>query len=304
MDYNLRDLKFFRTVAEFEHIGRAATALGRSQPAITKCIRRLEDAVGSPLFVREGRGIRLTPVGGLLAQRATQLLSHAGELERELHDFSSGASGHVRIGGGLIAADHVIPDICASILATRPGITFDIVIGQNIVLREELRNGRIDLLVGLIPEGDADFESVALVDDVILPAARHAHPIFQEDRLDLETLTRYPWALPAPSIPSRQWLDLTLSASGNRPLIVQIESNQPSLLPCIIEKADLISFIPSRMIRSHPTHAIRELPVPGLTLRRPFGVTYRRAGYLSPATQRTRDVLVSQGANLFAAGHM
>src|SRR6266850_2452743 len=60
---DLRDLKYFETIAELEHLGRAAARLHRSPPALTKCIRRLEAELETPLFERAGRGIRLIVAG-------------------------------------------------------------------------------------------------------------------------------------------------------------------------------------------------------------------------------------------------
>lgn len=58
---DLRDLCYFEAIAEKGHLGRAAKQLCLSQPALTGCIHRLEEAFGTPLFERVGRGIRLTP---------------------------------------------------------------------------------------------------------------------------------------------------------------------------------------------------------------------------------------------------
>ena len=63
---DLRDLAYFETIAELGHIGRAADRLGRSQPALTKSIQRLEQSLGASLFQRDGRRIRLTPAGELM----------------------------------------------------------------------------------------------------------------------------------------------------------------------------------------------------------------------------------------------
>ena len=63
---DLRDLRYFETIAELEHIGRATERLHRTQPALTNCIRRLEESFGAPLFEKAGRGIRLTPAGQVL----------------------------------------------------------------------------------------------------------------------------------------------------------------------------------------------------------------------------------------------
>ena len=50
MDLDLRDLRYFQTIAELGHLGRAAEQLGRSQPALTKCVHRLEETLGAELF--------------------------------------------------------------------------------------------------------------------------------------------------------------------------------------------------------------------------------------------------------------
>lgn len=299
MDYNLRDLRFFEAVADLGHLGRAAEMLGRSQPAITKCIRRLESSVGSPLFQREGRGIQLTPVGALLMARARQLLRHAAEVGRELNDFSAGHSGHVRIGGGLITAGHVIPDVCTKILEDSPDVTFEIIIATNVSLREELREGRIDLLLGQTAVADRDFLTVPLINDVVVPAARRTHPIFKKRHRDLDTMLMYPWALPSRAIPSRQWLDIALSSRGLTLPVAHIETNSPPLLPRIIGGADLISFIPRRMISANRHYGLREIVIPEITLQRDFGVTYRHGGYLSRAAQRVLELMVSEGKALF-----
>src|SRR5687768_4488880 len=63
---DLRDLRYFEAIADAGHVGRAAKALHRTQPALTGAIRRLEETLGTRLFERAGRGIRLTAAGEAL----------------------------------------------------------------------------------------------------------------------------------------------------------------------------------------------------------------------------------------------
>jgi DNA-binding transcriptional LysR family regulator len=63
---DLRDLRYFETIAELQHVGRAAAKLHRTQPALTGSIRRLEEDCGVALFEKAGRGIRLTAAGRVL----------------------------------------------------------------------------------------------------------------------------------------------------------------------------------------------------------------------------------------------
>ncbi|ARP84545.1 LysR family transcriptional regulator [Bordetella genomosp. 8] len=300
MDYSLRDLKFFETVAELGNIGRAADMLGRSQPAITKCIQRLEESIGGELFVRAGRGITLTPVGELLLFRSRQLTSKAAEIDRELSDFAQGNGGHVRIGSGLVSADQIVPDLCAKILAGSVRTTFEIVVDSNIPLREDLRNGSIDLLLGLLPTADPDFTSVAIAEEVVVAVAPSSHPVFAEADPTLETLLQHPWALPSEKLPSRQWLDAAFTSRGFRRPTVLLETNAPALLPRVVSDAGLIGFLPRRVLRREHALDLREIPIGETTFSRQFGVSYRRAGLLSPAARRIVDILVSVGPAILA----
>lgn len=300
MDLHLRDLRFFETVADLGHLGRAAQQVGRSQPALSKCIQRLEDLVGSPLFERAGRGIRLTPVGEVLLARCRLLRTASDEVVREVRDFAQGSAGHVTVGSGPIAAEHLVPALCRAVLADAPRVKVDVVVGPSFELRSQLREGRLDLLVGLAVDSDPELVSHALVEDVVVVAASRGHPVFRRRALDLPTLLEYGWALPSAHIPSRQWLDLAFSARGLPPPDVKLESGSIALLPRMVERTELLTFVSRHTLALERGVALRELRLEATTLRRNLGVTHRRAGYLSPAAQRVLKLLRQRGKALFA----
>ncbi|MBA2962359.1 MULTISPECIES: LysR family transcriptional regulator [Ramlibacter] len=298
-DLHLRDLRFFEAIAESGHMGQAAEKIGRSQPALSKCVRRLEEAVGSPLFERDGRGIRLTAVGEVLRQRAQVLRGAADYALREVSDFAHGRAGHVRIGSGPIAADFLLPELCRLVLRDGARTTVSIVIGPSWELHEDLRNGKIDMLIGLTTEGETEFRSVPIVEDVVVVAARRNHPIFRQRRITMESLLQYAWALPSPNIPSRQWLDLTFASNGYARPNVQIEAGSIPLLPRMIARTDLLSFVSRHTLALHRGRELKEVAFAPTTLRRKLGVTSRRGGVLSPAAQHVMTLLESDGAALF-----
>src|SRR6185437_8541527 len=118
-DMDLRDLAYFEVIADLGHMGRAGDKLGRTQPALTKCIQRLEEIVGADLFERTGRGIKLTPVGEILLSRARRMRETMEESLREVTDFAAGAAGHVSIGCGATMGEYLLPQICRAIIAAR-----------------------------------------------------------------------------------------------------------------------------------------------------------------------------------------
>src|SRR4029453_10557953 len=95
---DLRDLRYFEAIAELGHLGRAAEQLHLTQPALTRCIRRLEETFGTELFQRVGRGIELTSAGEALLARARRLHVAADETAREMVEFAGGDSGPVQLG--------------------------------------------------------------------------------------------------------------------------------------------------------------------------------------------------------------
>ncbi|UST55938.1 LysR family transcriptional regulator (plasmid) [Comamonadaceae bacterium OTU4NAUVB1] len=291
MTLNLRDLAYFEVVAELGHLGQAADKLGRSQPALTKCMQRLEAAFGVPLFTRAGRGIRTTAVGEVLLARARLLRGASEEALREVNDFAKGNAGHVRIGSGPIAADNVLPALSRLLLSEAPGTTIDITVGPSMALREALREGSIDLLIGLIPLPDPHFQTHPIFDDTAVVATSPEHPVFSLPAITLEALCNYGWVLPAASIPSRQWLDAVFRTHGLPLPIVQISANSIPLLPALILRTGLLSFISRRTLERGSDGVLKEVPLAETTLQRTLGVTYRSDAYLSPAARRLIAIL-------------
>ena len=79
-------IEYFEEIAEQRHLGRAAQRLGLSQPALSKSLRRLEDAMQVKLFVRNAKGLELNAEGSLLLARARDLRLSLRNVAREVTD--------------------------------------------------------------------------------------------------------------------------------------------------------------------------------------------------------------------------
>jgi DNA-binding transcriptional LysR family regulator len=295
MELDLRDLRYFQCIAELGHLGRAADRLGRSQPALTKCIRRLEDHLGATLFERKGRGIRLTAVGEMLLGQTRRLRSAADATYREVQEFARGGAGRVRLGCGPIIADYALPTIFDLILTRSPGITLEVNIGMNYDLREQLRRGALDLIIGLVQEQDGEFNAHPLLDDVVVVAANADHPIFANPDPQVEDLTPYRWVLPMQQVPSRKWLDLVFATRGLTSPRAVIEANSIPMLNETIGRAELLYFVSRNTLARQKDQRLREVPIEATTLRRKLGLTYPKA-HLPPAVARLVDLLREEGS--------
>ncbi len=194
---DLRDIRYFETIAELEHLGRAAAKLHRSPPALTKCVRRLEESLGTALFEREGRGIRLTAAGHALRRRARLLDVAMDDTLREIGAVTRGASGHLRVGVVPTIAQYLLPGACRTFLAGSPGVTIETLIGMSNFLRDALRTGAIDMAISVHSRAD-EFVAHPIVDDDVVVVAGSDHEIFRK-RPTLADLARYQWVLPSAS---------------------------------------------------------------------------------------------------------
>lgn len=301
MDLDLRDLRYFSAVAQLGHLRKAAERVHRSQPALSKCIRRLEKVLGAPLFDRQGRGIRLTPAGEILLARTMRLQEASDELVREVRDFAHGVAGHVRIGSTPLAADYLLPEACRMLLEKAADVTLEIVIEANAVLQEMMRAGVLDVVVGQVSEHADDLASDTIFEDVVVVVARRSHAVFQEKPRHMADLLPHRWILPAPSLASRHWIDNAFQSRGLPKPAIQIESNSIQLLPQLIARTDLLSFVSRRAIGRSRGGLLREVSLADTTMRRYYGIAYRTEGYLSPAARRFVDLLKTEGKRMATA---
>jgi DNA-binding transcriptional LysR family regulator len=288
---DLRDLRYFESIAELEHVGRAAERLHRTQPALSGCLRRLDEACGTPLFEKSGRGIRLTTAGKILLKWARRLRSDAEDAQREITDLKRGLSGHIRIGLVPTAAYFLIPSAACKLFEEAPNVTLHTAVGLVASLKKLLLSGDLDLVVGTESQTEECFVSEVLTEDVIVVAANREHDIFRETPT-LHDLTKYRWALQPLGSPTRDWLDnMFVQHRLPRPQ-VQVESTMLLTLPNLIADIGLLSFI-SRLHLESPDYSTRlkEVAIKETYMLRRLVVIYRENSYLPPAARRLIEFL-------------
>jgi DNA-binding transcriptional LysR family regulator len=118
-----RALQCFLAVAEELHFGRAALRLNMSQPPVTQQIKRLEEQLGTRLFDRNKRSVKLTPAGVALVDEAGRLLAHVDDLALVVKRAERGEGGRLRIGFATTALLAGAADLYQHIRKTLPGIT-------------------------------------------------------------------------------------------------------------------------------------------------------------------------------------
>ncbi|MGE0315360.1 MAG: LysR substrate-binding domain-containing protein [Lautropia sp.] len=289
---DLRDLRYFETIAALQHLGRASARLHRSQPALSSSIRRLEADCGAALFERAGRGIRLTAAGEVLLKWAQRLRFDEEDARRELQSIGAGLAGHVRLGIVPTAAQFLLPSVARRLLQDAPNVTLRTVVALIDTLKPQLRAGELDLMVGTESVTEPGWISIPLSEDMIVVAASERHDVFRA-RATLKDLTVHAWALQPPGAPTRDWLDHAFDRHRLPRPHVQVETTMLLMLPALIVQTGLLSFISRHHLQGRARiPGLKEVPVRGATMRRRLVVTYRAQGLLSPAARRLLDLFV------------
>ncbi len=169
MNFTLRQLQYFRAVAEQRNFGRAAQTCHVSQPALSVQIKALEDAMGGPLFERRARDILLTPLGRDVLERARHVLEAAGRLDQFARDHSGG---HRSLSIGIIPtiAPYILPGVLAGLRSADVSLRIQVREARTERLLGLMRTGEIDAAVLALPSGAADMIEKPLFKDRFLLA--------------------------------------------------------------------------------------------------------------------------------------
>lgn len=145
---DLHKLRTFSVVAAEGNITRAARRLSTSQPAISKQLSELEEALGTALFHRLPRGVRLTEAGQILRGHADRIFQEEGLAESELAALSGLTRGRLTVGASTTIGSYLIPQLFAGFHRAHPEVRLELEIANTTLVQAMVIDDRIDL--GLI----------------------------------------------------------------------------------------------------------------------------------------------------------
>jgi DNA-binding transcriptional LysR family regulator len=168
---DLSDLKIFSAVVREGGVTRAAQRLHRVQSNVTTRIRQLEEDIGAPLFIRQGKRLHLSPAGQVLLGYAERLLALAEEARNAVQDPRP--RGMFRLGAMESTAAVRLPGPLSEYHRRYPEVVLELRTGNPPVLASAILAGELDAALVTAPFADAPFESIVVFEEepVIVSAA-------------------------------------------------------------------------------------------------------------------------------------
>jgi DNA-binding transcriptional LysR family regulator len=209
MNLELRHLRYFLAVAEELHFTRAAERLYMGQPALSARIREIERAVGTPLFRRTTRRVRLTPAGEALLPHARAALEAADRAADALRCAREGLAGPLRVGLVVGTQTVLLSRVLAAYGERHPDVRVEIEEFDFSDPSAGVRSERVDVAFVCAP-----IDETGLVLEPLERAARVAvladrHPLAGRDAIGVEELFDDPW--PPPETEDRVCRDFWLA---------------------------------------------------------------------------------------------
>ena len=186
VNLTLKQLRYLEAVARHGHFGRAADACAISQPALSMQIRELEESLGTELFERGARQVRLTGFGEVFVLRVRDILRSVDELGDLARASRERLAGRLRIGIIPTVAPYLLPAIIGNLTLMYGGVEINVRETLTSKLVEELVEGRLDTAIVALPISEPSLAEVALFEEdfvLVRPSEDEGKPVPNREAL-------------------------------------------------------------------------------------------------------------------------
>jgi len=290
---NLERLRVLHAVSTTGSVVGAARTLHVTTSAVSQQLARLEREVGQRLVERQGRGIRLTEAGALLARNAGDLLIHVERVEAGLAEHRGAVAGMLAIAAFATAARGLLPDMLRDLRSRYPDLSVSLSEQEPHEAIPALRRGQLDVAIVqdwaddvlTVPEGLSRLDLLDDPFDVALPVD---HPLADRDSVAVKELAGDDWISWSTGQICHDWLVRTLRKDGAEPRVMHTASEHSTQLALVAASLG-VAVIP-RLGREPAPPSVRFVPIDPPPTRRIFTL-WRASAAARPAIGATLDAL-------------
>ncbi|MBP2403118.1 LysR family transcriptional regulator [Streptomyces syringium] len=196
--FDSRHIRTFHEVVKAGSYSAAARSLGYTQPAITQQMKALERSVGTPLFIRVGRRMRLTEAGEALSRHAETILDSLTAAQAQMGSLTRLRSGRVRVCAFPSASATLIPETVARLAIDHPGVRVELQESEPPDSLHRLVRGECDITLaftypGLREQVPEELVEIPLMEDQLTVLLPIGHPLARRRAVKLADLAEERW---------------------------------------------------------------------------------------------------------------
>ena len=296
----IRHFRLIQTITDHGQLSVAAELLGMTQPAASRTLREIEATLGQPVFERHPKGMRPTPIGGVLTRHARSLIRDLGRAEEELRAYEAGAAGAVRVGAVTGAAvGYVVPAVQK---LNCEDAKISVEVAPSTDLMEKLLSGELDFILSRVPTG-TDISNLEILSgrvEVLSFLVRQGHPLQDRKSLAIEDLRDLTWVIQAPGMPIRSAIEHAfLSENVKLPAAI---INSPSFLfiTAHLLSSDSVTAVASEvadLLDASHEGKLQELDMQKTIVMSPSHLIRDTTRQIAPIAERLLDLVLTGMAN-------
>ncbi|MEI5992647.1 LysR family transcriptional regulator [Candidatus Enterococcus mansonii] len=295
---NLRQLEFFRTLANTQHMTHAAKLLNTTQPNLSHSMSELEKELEAQLFEKKGRNIQLTKYGKFFYTYVSTALEELAKGERALKELVSPEKGQIDFGFIYTAGSFLAPMLMKE-FSTTPGneqIRFNLFQGNSFDMTDLLLKEEVDIAIMSKLNEDQQLTYEIVTEQEIVLVVPLDHPLAKKDHVSLGETNDYPFVYFNKRSGLRPHIDKMLTAASVTPTIVcEVEEDHTML--GFVANSYGIALMPR--IPSISAYKVKTITLDDNLFPRFIYLATKKDHFLSPAALRFKEFIVLFAQNMF-----
>jgi len=280
----LRHIRYFLAVADAEHFTRAADDLHVSQPALSQQVRQLEDELGTPLFDRVGRRVRLTRAGETFRAHARRILAEVTEAHAALQELDALGRGVLTVGAVQTVNAYLIPNVVSRFRKAYPGVALKVEELPADEIERGVLEGRLDLGLTFVPTREDGLAAETLFEEELVLVASTRHRLARRRSVDVKTLDGEPLVLLPPKYCTRRVIDAALQNARVQPRVA-IEMNSIEGILRTVRTSHGATILPELATNTASSAGLKVIRLANPTPRRTVGIVSAAGANVSAASR-------------------
>jgi DNA-binding transcriptional LysR family regulator len=295
LKFDLADLQAFRRVCELGSFRAAAQALHLSQPALSRRIEKLEEALEIKLLDRTTRRVNLTAIGRDFLRKSQNLLDDLDDMLLGVKDVAATKLGEVKVACVHSVALYFLPPILARFAKQYPRIKVKVLdSGANEVLNN-VAQGHADFGINLMGQHEENINFQPLLQERFVLACLRGHPLASRQSVRWEELGDYHLIGLDKSSGNRLMMDLALAKLPKRPVTFFEALHVQSVLG-MVEAGIGVAAVPQLAMPGSAHRHLMAIPLVDPVVQRELGLLTKQGRSLAPAAQALFNLLLTTPA--------